>query len=354
MKASLRYIKEYRDRHGHVRRYFRRPGQPAVALPGEPGSPEFIAAYNAALSAPHRPVGEGRAAPGSVASWVSLYLASATFAALAPDTRRSRKGYLERFRAQYGDGPAGLLTPAHLEAIIGKHSPVVGRNFLKAIRPWMAWCAKQGLRADNPAAAVERPAHRTDGYNPWPQEYVDAYRARWPLGTRERLALELLVNTGAARADITRMGRQHVRDGIITYRRHKTNVLVEIPMLDELAEAIAATPATGTLSYLASGRGGGPFSDSGFGNWFRGCCIAAGIPPGYSAHGIRKYAATLRANLGATAHELMAWFGWLTIAEAELYTRSAERRELAVGLGRRVNEKVSTLRRGRQIGGATG
>ena len=41
----------------------------------------------------------------------------------------------------------------------------------------------------------------------------------------------------------------------------------------------------------------------------------------YSVHGLRKYAAMLRPNLGATAHEFMAWLGWLTIREAE---RNAE------------------------------
>lgn len=351
MRMTLRYVHEYRDRHGHIRRYFRRPGQRKSALPGQPGSPEFMAAYQAALAQKARPIGEARNAQGSVASWVSLYLASAAFGSLATDTRRTRKNLLERFRAQHGNKPAGMLTTAHLEAIVSKHSPVVARNFLKALRPWMAWCVKQQLRQDNPAAAVERPAYKTDGYKPWQQEHVDAYRARWPMGTRERLALELLVNTGAARADITRLGRQHVRDGIVSFRRHKTGVLVEIPMLDELAETIASTQLDALTFLVAHGK---PFTDAGFGNWFRECCNAAGVPVGYSAHGVRKYAATLRANLGATAHELMAWFGWLTIREAERYTRDAERRRLAVGLGDRVNKEMATRRKGSQTGAING
>jgi hypothetical protein len=56
------------------------------------------------------------------------------------------------------------------------------------------------------------------------------------------------------------------------------------------------------------------------------------VPVGYSAHGIRKYAATEHANRGATAHELMAWFGWITIREAERYTQNAARRDLALGM----------------------
>jgi hypothetical protein len=48
-----------------------------------------------------------------------------------------------------------------------------------------------------------------------------------------------------------------------------------------------------------------------------------------SAHGVRKIAATIAAESGATAHQLMAIFGWLNIKQAERYTREAERAKLA-------------------------
>ena len=48
-----------------------------------------------------------------------------------------------------------------------------------------------------------------------------------------------------------------------------------------------------------------------------------------SAHGLRKAAAIRAADNGATAHELMATFGWIDIKEAEIYTRAADRKRLA-------------------------
>lgn len=45
----MRYINEFRDRHGKLRRYFRRPGGTAIPLPGEPQSDEFVRAYARAL-----------------------------------------------------------------------------------------------------------------------------------------------------------------------------------------------------------------------------------------------------------------------------------------------------------------
>jgi integrase len=48
-----------------------------------------------------------------------------------------------------------------------------------------------------------------------------------------------------------------------------------------------------------------------------------------SAHGLRKAAAIRAADDGATAHELLATFGWIDIKEAEIYTRAADRKRRA-------------------------
>lgn len=49
----------------------------------------------------------------------------------------------------------------------------------------------------------------------------------------------------------------------------------------------------------------------------------------------------------ASTHTLMAGFGWLSIAQAELYTREAERKRLSIEhshpLGTKVDEKSLTL-----------
>jgi hypothetical protein len=45
----IKHVVEDTDRHGNVRIYFRRKGHPKVRLPGPVGSPEFEAAYAAAL-----------------------------------------------------------------------------------------------------------------------------------------------------------------------------------------------------------------------------------------------------------------------------------------------------------------
>ena len=94
-------------------------------------------------------------------------------------------------------------------------------------------------------------------------------------------------------------------------------------------------PKSEHLTFLTT-EYGMAFSAAGFGNWFRDRCKEAGLAKGYAAHGLRKAAATRHANSGATAHELMAWFGWTTLKEAERYTRAANRKQLAQAAGRKL------------------
>lgn len=54
-KIRLNYVHEYRDRHGKVRRYYRKGGK-RVPLPGIPGSADFMRAYQLAVSGKVAPV----------------------------------------------------------------------------------------------------------------------------------------------------------------------------------------------------------------------------------------------------------------------------------------------------------
>jgi integrase len=139
------------------------------------------------------------------------------------------------------------------------------------------------------------------------------------------LAFDLLLYTGFRRGDAVRVGRQHVRDGVITIRTEKTGEVVSIPMLPPLGASIAATK-TGDLTFLV-GRGGQPWVKESFGNWFGEACRAAGCPG--SAHGLRKAGATRAAERGASERQLMAIFGWSTGKMAQHYSRTADRARLA-------------------------
>src|SRR5262249_49141687 len=146
------------------------------------------------------------------------------------------------------------------------------------------------------------------------------YRERHAPGTKARLALELILQTGHARADAVRMGRQHVKNGKLSMRRQKTDVQFDIPLLPELVAELALHPKADSkvelLPFLITEQGK-PFTAAGFGNWFADRCGEAGVPG--RAHGLRKASAIRHALNGGTAFELMAWHGWKTIGEAQRY-----------------------------------
>ncbi|MGA8433264.1 MAG: tyrosine-type recombinase/integrase, partial [Methyloceanibacter sp.] len=169
------------------------------------------------------------------------------------------------------------------------------------------------------------PRKRGEGFIPWTEEHVAAYEARWPIGTRQRVWLDVLLYTGLRRGDAVSLGRQHVRDGVATIKTEKSQFEVSLPILPVLADTLASGPC-GDLAYICGARGE-PLTKESFGNLFRDACKAAGVPG--SAHGVRKIAATRAANAGATEAELDAIFGWTDRKMAAHYTQSANRRQLA-------------------------
>jgi integrase len=167
------------------------------------------------------------------------------------------------------------------------------------------------------------------GFHTWTEEELERFEKRWPVGSRERLAFDLLLFTGLRRGDAVRLGRQHVRDGLIRLRMEKTGEELVVPLLQPLAKSIEAT-TTGDLTYLVNDAGQ-PWVKESFGNWFRDVCSAAGCPG--SAHGLRKAGATRAALNGATVNQLMAMYGWTTPKMALHYTRLADRERLARAAG---------------------
>jgi integrase len=181
----------------------------------------------------------------------------------------------------------------------------------------------------DPTTGVENPPRkRGDGFLPWTEEHVAAYERRWPVGTRQRVWLDVLLYTGLRRGDAVRFGRPHIRDGVGTIKTEKSGyvVAVTLPILPVLAATLEAGPC-GDLTFIAGERGQ-PLTKESFGNLFRDACRSAGVPG--SAHGVRKIAATRAANRGATVAQLEAIFGWQGGTMASLYTRSADRQRLAI------------------------
>jgi integrase len=265
---------------------------------------------------------------------IERYRNSSAWAGMSTATRKQRENI---FRAVIKTAGASLLRDINEETIRGGRerraaTPHSANNFLKTMRGFFAWAVENKLVTIDPTKGVKMLAgpNDADGFHTWTQEELDRFEARWPLGTRERLAFDLLLYTGLRRGDAVGVGLQHVRDGVITirtekHRKGKAGEQVAIPILEPLAASIAATK-TGDLTFLVT-QLGRPWVKESFGTWFREVCGKARCPG--SAHGLRKAGATRAAERGASERQLMAIFGWSTGKMAQHYTRSADRAKLA-------------------------
>jgi integrase len=330
-----KYTHGFVDHDGSPRFYLRVPGRKRVPLPGLPWSPEFMEAREKALrgdwTAPEP--GASRTRAGTVnAAIVSYYQSSAFTDGLATSSQRMRRAILERFREQHGEKRIALLHKKALQAILNKKSPAAASNWRKALRGFVDHCLSLDMLTTDPLAGIKLVSIKSDGHQPWEPEECRQFEAHHKVGTRARLALELLLQVGQSRCDVVRMGRQHVRDGKLALRRQKTGVAFEVPVQPALQAAIDAMPAGDNLTFLVTVHGK-PFSAAGFGNWFRQVCNEAGLPKHCTSHGLRKAAATYLADRGATTTQLMAYFGWKTASEAERYTRGADRKRNAAAAG---------------------
>jgi integrase len=308
--------------------YLRRRGFPRVRLPGLPWSPSFMAAYEAAMSGPRTAIGAGRVKPGSVAAVVAEYLDSRqAFGSKSAGTQRMRRGILERFRAAYGERPMALLPAEWIEALLDAKPPHAARSWLVTLRSLCQFALKRGyLRAD-PTANIKQRSIKGDGFHTWSEDEIAQFEAAHPIGSKPRLALALLLYTGQRRSDVVRMGRQHIRDGVLTVKQQKTGVPLEIPVHSHLQAVLDATPSE-HLTFLVTTTGK-PYGGNAFTEQFRNWCDAAGLPQRCKPHGLRKAACRRLAEAGCSANEIMAISGHATMKELVRYTAAADQARLA-------------------------
>ena len=109
-----------------------------------------------------------------------------------------------------------------------------------------------------------------DGYHAWTSEEVKQFEAYYPVGTKARLALAIMLYAGAPRcSDAYRLGQQHTKNGRLKYTqfkgRNKAPVEIDIPVLSELQDIIDASPC-GDMAFLVSNTGRPFASAASFGN----------------------------------------------------------------------------------------
>ena len=346
LSVEYPYLCKDKDRHGNTRYYFRRAGK-KTRIRGRPGTTEFQTAYDAlaasAATACRSSASIDEVKPGTYRWLCEQYFRSADFKQLDPNTQHVRRQVLEHTCAEriapranetFADFPLRRMTSKAVRVLRDRKAtlPHAANTRIKAIRRVFKWALEYEVSgvSSNPARDVAYLRAKPGGYHSWTPAEVEKYEARHPVGSTARLALALLLYTGQRRSDVILFGRQHVRDAALRFTQHKnrnrTPITLELPILSVL-QAIIDASTKGDLTFLINDYGR-PFSPAGFGNKMRQWCDEAGLP-GCSSHGLRKAGAAVAAENGATPHELMSIFGWMTLKEAERYTRAVEQKKMA-------------------------
>lgn len=334
---NYKHLYRGRTRHGQTRIMFRRGAEPQVRLHETPGTEAFDAEYKRIFARDVVAPAKNRSgfAPDTLDWLVQRYYRSADFHRLKESTRYVRRGILDRICQIAGFREYATMPPKAIAALrdANPDRPDSGNGKVKALRQLFAWAClpETGYMAHNPARDVRLLKSRNPaGFREWTEADVEAYEARHPLGTKARLALDLLLYTGVRRSDVVRLGPGMEDNGFLVFAETKgaehTVKSHRMPILAPLRASLDAT-ATGHMVYLVT-PAGAAHSAKAFGGWFKRRCAEAGINPELAAHGLRKLGATRLADNGATTHELMAVYGWTKTAQAEIYTRQANRKLL--------------------------
>jgi integrase len=321
----LKFVKAYVDRHGKARHYFRKPGCKPVALPGLVGSEEFMEAYGAALaSTPRVEIAVRQTRAGSINAMVVGYLGSAAFHNLAVASQNEYRRIFERMRNDYGNLAIATLARRHVIKMLDakKDAPAAARDFLRCLRLLVRYAIDIGVREDDPTAGVRVKMPKSDGFHTLTEEEIAAYRNAYAVGTKPRLALELLLNSALRCGDVVKVGRGHIHNGTISITAQKTKTPLAIPVTAELAQAINAAAPSEHVVFLVNERGQA-FTARNFSQWFRRECERVGLK-GLSAHGLRKAACRRLAEAGCSANEIAAISGHASLAEVARYTRRAD------------------------------
>jgi integrase len=338
-----RFLHHERTRHGKIVWYVRRGKGPRIRIREEYDTDAFWEAYRDALSGKTKG-GSGSVAKGSLAWLVERYRDSGAWQqGLSAATRRQRENIFKHVIGSAGHEAAAKVTAKTIKAGLARRekTPSQARNFLDAMRGLYEWAEGATLVPSDPTAGLKAPPRPdTQGFVAWTETDVAKYQARWPVGTRQRVWLDVLLYTGLRRGDAVRIGRQHVRKGVAQIKTEKSGETVPavFPILPILQETLDAGP-TGELTFIV-GASGKPLTKESFGNEFRVACNIAKVPG--SAHGVRKIAATTAANNGATVAQLKAIFGWTDDAMPSLYTRTADRIRLGTEGGAKLANEDRT------------
>lgn len=275
-------------------------------LPGEPGSPEFVAAFAAAAKT---------LKPGSketLISLIRLYEKSSDFNGLAERTKQDYQKQLAKIEGKFATFPLAALSEKRARSVflawrddLAIASPRQADYAWSVLTRLLSWSQKRGLIEENPCTKGGKIYRGNRAEKVWTADDEDALmRVASP---QLRLALLLALWTGQRQGDLLRLKWAQYDGQTIRLQQQKTGVRVTIPIAEALRVALDAVQGQPTEHILQNSRGT-PWTQNGFSVSWRKACALAGIE-GLTFHDLRGTAVTRLAMAGATEAEIATLTG---------------------------------------------
>ena len=342
--GQLKGIRRF-EQDGIQYRYHRATG---IRLPSDVSEqhPSFLKAYLAAedqKGASTQP-SKRPATPrkGTIAHAWWRFEKSEDFLDLSEGYRENIKRHGDAIIAVGGKVPVDQVRPQHIRKDMNDLNRNAQRMRLKAWRMFTKWLHSQGEIAEKWAAQVEMPsARKPQKHRKWDARHVTMFRNCWPIGTSQRLAMELMLFLGCRICDAVRIGPgMIIEGGWLRYTQKKTKGMVQVPFdralprfADKeahcyLKQCLAALPAR-HMTWMTTDYGAAR-SEKAASTWFSKACQKAGLKDDErrTGHGLRSTCEVRMAEKGATTHQIGAWTGHESLSEIEGYTKEVNARTL--------------------------
>jgi integrase len=306
MRVRLKGINSRRKRLAGGREityYYAWKGGPR--LPGKPGDPEFIAAYNVAVAA------KATVPEGTLMSLMLRYQASGEFLSKAERTRRDYVRIITSIESEFGSFPLKALGSDRARNLFLEwRDRIAQRSLRQADYHWtvlaliLSWGCKRKIVRENPCERGGRLYRTSRAEKVWTEDDEGAFLASAAAHMHAPLIMALW--TGQRQGDLLRLTWSAYDGHHIRLQQSKTGTRVVIPVgaplkavLDRLLRA-RSPKHDDTILLNSRGR---KWSSGGFESSWRKACARAGIV-GVTFNDLRGTAVTRLALAEATEAEI--------------------------------------------------
>lgn len=289
-------------------------------LTGEPGSPEYVSAYQQAHASRKQPT------TGTFREVLIAYRAHDKFAKLSAATQRDYRRYLDQIEEKFGSLPLDALDDPRVR----KHfmrwrdtmadRPRTADYAVGVLKTVLAWAVEYVMISTNQAEPIGR-LHKVDKSDDiWTPE--DFARFRREASDELWWTVRLAFYTALRQGDLVLTGWNHREDNAFVRKTSKRGKEVIAPITAECEAFLATIPKRGPI-ILTTERGKRPWTQSGLRSSFNKACDRAGVTRTF--HDLRRTAATYLLSCGLESSQVAMIMGWSEAAVEALKRKYVSR-----------------------------